>query len=313
MNHTENCGRCYKNGNANVNANVNVNVCHCKNEPNPACKIEPFILNQGPHNGHTHKRIDNIPSLELALMSNEFCDAEPDSVIMLNPVLLSWCDFLTLFFNSSRNFVVNTSNVFNSCVFFSSQTYENVSKCMKYNLAEQIRSTWARKCGTSIANIPIKKSITLNKDTFLIKSLASSCSLTALSLDEALETLLNNNQIAHGCYNTEAVVQFVVSYKYYFKPLDTCVQANFLYLTKIPCFKNVTDCGGECPPYYYYYYYYYSDECRSRSHIDVSNEDDTLSYIKDANFFMDENVSILSSENDNTVANTILSNDSSRW
>jgi hypothetical protein len=256
--------------------------------------------------------VDNIPSLELAIMSNQFCDSDSESIIVLNPILVSWCDFITLFYNnSSKNFVVNTSNVYNSCIMFSSQTYENVTKCTKYNLAEQVRATWALKCETSISNIPIKKNIMLNKDTFQIKGLASSCSLTALSLDEAIESLLNNNQIKPGCYNSEAVVQFVVSYKYQFSPLDTCVQVNFLYLTKIPCFKNVNDCGGICPPYYYYYY---SDECCARENIDVCNEDDALSFIKDANFFADENCSIQASEQDNaTIDQTIMSKESSKW
>ena len=290
--HMNKCGKCnYKTG----------AECHCKSKP---CAIEPVILNQGPNKGIPYKKIDNIPLLEIAVLSNDFCDMKPDSVIALNPIVISWCDFLTLFYGGNKNFVVSPSNIFTSCITFNAQSYENVSRTMKYNLAEQVKAAWAEKCETMISNLPIKKSILLNKDTFLIRSLASACSLTALSLDEAMNTLIGNNQIVPGCYNTEAVVQFVVSYKYYFQPLDTCVQVNFTYLTKIPHFKNV-DCDGECPPYYYYYYYY-SEECVLRSNIDITHEDDVLSYIKDDYFFMDDNSSLLTCE-------TSSDNASSKW
>ena len=290
-----------------------MNYIHCEScnqyKPQSQCQchvqtIEPVVLNQGPHKGISYKNIENIPNLEIAVLSNERCDETPSSVITLNPILLCWCDFLTLFYNNQHNFVVSPSNIFNTYITFNCQTYENVSKTMKYNLAEQVRNAWATKCETMSSNIPIKKNILLNKDAFLIRSLASACSLTALSLDEALNTLIDNNQIVPGSYNTEAVVQFIVSYKYKCKPLDTCVQVNFMYLTHIPHYQNVNDCGGDCPPYYYYSYaYYYSNSCGGlfRNTIDISQEEDLLSYIKDDFFITD-------CDNDETVSDI-----SSKW
>lgn len=239
-----------------------------------------------------------MPHLEIAVLSNTFCDISPDSVIQLSPIVISWCDFLTLFYNCNQtHFVVSPSNIFNQCIAFSSQQYENVyNKQTKYNLAEQVRSAWAVKCETMASNIPIKQGILLNKETFGIRSLATACSLTALSLDEAINTLLDNGEIVAGAYNTEAVVQFIVAYKYYFKPLNTCVQVNFAYLTKIPCYKNV-HYHPDCPPYYYYYYnYYYSDHCLTREKVDFSKEDEVFDYLKDHDFLLDDCESILSSE-----------------
>lgn len=292
------CGKCN---------NTNNKPCLCKQV------ISPVVLNQGPYQGKPYKRIENIPNLEIAVLSNEFCDKHPTSTITLNPIVISWCDFLTLFYGANKNFVVSTSNIFNKCIIFSAQEYENVSKMMRYNLAEQVKSAWAQKHETLISNIPVKKSILLNKDTFLIRGLASACSSTALSLDEAMDVLINNNHIVGGCYNTEALVQFVVSYKYYYKPLDTCVQVNFLYLTKIPFFKNSIECGENTQPYNYYYNYnyYYSEECNSRNIIDTSQEDDALSFIKDCNFFLDDTCS--SSNGENNGGCSIISNESSNW
>ena len=77
----------------------------------------------------------------------------------------------------------------------------------------------------------------------------NSSSAIALSLDEAIETLLTNGEIAPADSTSSAAVSFIIQYNYTFKPLNVTVQVNFVYKTKIPCYKNLNFCSEWCPPY----------------------------------------------------------------
>lgn len=294
----------------------------CDTTVNSACTIDPFFLSQGSFQDSCTKEVIKAPKLDLAFISNISKDLPADSRIVLNPVCLSWCDFLTLFFTTNNAFYVNTNNAKNCYINFNTQTYENTtSKCMSFNLADQVRQAWAVKCETSINNMPARTQLLLNKETFVIKGLASSISTISLTLDQVIETLLANNQIAPGDINTEATVTFVIAYKYYFKPLDTCIEIDFVFVTKIPCYKNVNECIPWCSPY--------SKDSNCRSCLDVVDETNVLSFIKDNNFDMnnlffdttstnDENDSLgdLTKNKDNLDTVSIddnISLDSSKW
>lgn len=304
-----------------VEATCNTSSQCCDKSVASGCSIETFISSQGTFQGQCVKEIIKTPTLELAFISNIFKDVPTDSTIVLNPVCVTWCDFLNLFFTANNAFYVNPSNSKNCDVNFNTQTYENVtSKCVFFNLADQVRQAWALKCETSITNIPSKIKLLLNRDTFQIRSLGSSVSTVSLTLDQAIETLLTNKQIAPGDINTEATVKFVISYKYYFKPLDTCVQIDFIFLTKIPCYKNVDECIPWCSPY--------SNDSNCRTCLDISEESNALSFIKNAKFDMNNlffdgsSVSYDSesldggsknTEMDNTAIDDNISLDSSKW
>jgi hypothetical protein len=91
-------------------------------------------------------------------------------------------------------------------------------------------------------------------------------------------------------------VRFIVSYADTFAPLDTTIMVNFIYKTKIPCFKNVNDCESFCP---------YSKEpkpCR----IDF---DETSTVVSDS--VMSEDKSIISGLTELINANKTISSDGS--
>lgn len=253
------------------------NKCNFENNScdniNSNCNIEPNFVNQGNFQNRCGKDIINIPKLELAIISNTFKDVVVDSKIILNPIYMTWCEFFNLFFTINNAFYLNPSNVTNCYFNFNTQTYENVTnKCIKLNLADQVRQAWSKKCETSINNMPVKTQILLNKDTFQVRGLGCSLSTVSLTFDQAIETLISNGQIAPADKNTYANVQFIIVYKYYFKPLDTCVEIDFVFITKIPCYKNLTECSS------------YSKDCNCRDNLDFDDESSVLSYIKDNNF-----------------------------
>jgi len=256
--------------------------CDCKEEKScyekSLCSIDTPITVQGSYHGECKKIIEQIPSLQIAYLSNVRNQCNSDLSILLNPVCLNWCDFLILFYRFNGGvFNISPQNGFSCAVNFNSQTYENTTnKCVKLNLGQLVKQAWANKCETSIDNIPPKTNILLNKEVFSVNSLINSNSAISLTLDQAFETLLNNGEIAIGDYTTSAKVKFIIQYKYCFKPLDTCVIINFVYETKIPCYKNVNQCDNWCPPY--------SKDTDCRTCIDTSTEaDDILHFINNDN------------------------------
>jgi hypothetical protein len=203
--------------------------------------------------------ITRIPTVDLAYLSNvdvvkslDTSDSSSDVIINLNPICLKWCDFTTLFFRApSGGFWINPSNSASVALTMLSQTYETTqNKCVQFSLQDQIRKAWSKKNAKSETSIPPNVNILLNRVGFLNKSLASiSEYCLGLSVDEVISALLNNNEIVTGNSDTTATIKFIVSYKNYFEPLNTNVLINFAYITKIPCYKNNTDCFIKCNPY----------------------------------------------------------------
>ena len=217
----------------------------------------PGIINndQGFFQNKSIPDITNIPAFDLAYLSNVSGDALKgidDVVINLSPICVKWCDFAILFFKApSGAFWVNPANSNSIALTFFNQTYLTTqNKCVKFDLQDQIRKAWSKKNAKNEASIPTPTNILLNRAGFLTNSLASVKEyMLGLSIDEAISTLLSNNQIVPGNSDTTATVRFLVSYKNYFEPLDTYVLINFVYITKIPCYKNNTDCFISCNPY----------------------------------------------------------------
>ena len=232
------------------------NKCDCsKPVPNSNCSTTTCTINanfssQGSYQDTCDDNIQQIPTIDIAFLSNVRDNCDSDLSIVLNPTILNWCDFLTLFYRANNVFSVNPTNQNSCAINFVNQTFTNTtSQNLKLNLAQQIRIAWANKCETIVDNLSPKTNIILNKETFGIKSLLNSVSCVSLTLDQAIETLLANGEIAPGDSTTSAMVRFIVQYKYCFKPLNTCVTANFVFLTSIPCYKNVNFCDDWCPPY----------------------------------------------------------------
>jgi len=204
--------------------------------------------------------ITRIPVVDLAYLSNmsiingaELDDS--DVSINLNPICLNWCDFITLFFRSPGGVFGIPSNSTSLALTLLNQTYETTqNQYVKFSLQDQIRKAWSKTNAKNEAFIPANVNILLNKTGFLTKSLSSVKEYClGLSLDEAVGSLLNNVDIILGSSTTTATVKFIISYKNYFEPLNTSVLINFAYITKIPCYKNYTDCfiqgysdGNDC-------------------------------------------------------------------
>jgi len=249
--------------------------CHCESKKNcnTDCAINTPFSSQSGYQNKCEKKIKQLPSIQIAYLSNVRTECEPDISIVLNPTKLTWCDFLILFYRANNVFSVNPINENLCAISFLNQTYENTtSESLKFNLAQQVRTAWATKCETTVNNIPPKTNILLNKDTFGIRSLINASSSISLTLDEAIETLLSNGEIAPGDSTTSASVNFVVQYKYCFKPLNICVLVNFIFMTHIPCYKNTSFCDDWCPPY--------SNDKHCRSCGDLTDETkDIMNYL----------------------------------
>jgi hypothetical protein len=175
-----------------------------------------------------------------------------DVVINLNPICLKWCDFTALFFRAPGGaFWINPANTSSVALTLLNQTYETTqNKYVKFNLQDQIKKAWSKKNSKTETSIPPNINILLSRSGFLTKSLSvvkEYC--VGLSIDEAISALLASNEIALGNSETTATVNFVVSFKNYFQPLNTYVLTNFSYITKIPCYKNTADCFVKCNPY----------------------------------------------------------------
>ena len=242
--------------------------------------------------------VDQLPDLNLAFLSNKYVSSQIDEVINLNPICLNWCDFSNLFFTpSTKAFHISPSNVLNKAISFYNQTYETTqSPNVVFTLADQIRKTWSKKTNKPESLIPPEVNIHLTREGFLTKNLRSvRGKVVALSLDEALNALLSNNSIVPADSDSSATVRFVISYADTFEPLDTTVMVNFIYKTRIPCFKNVNDCESFCP------YSKESKPCRA-------DFDETATVVSEA---VSEDKSMISGLTEMINANKTISSDGS--
>lgn len=285
--------------------------CSIKSNCDANCTINSVTSSQNTYQ-NSCTSVKQLPSLDIAYLSNVRNDCQPDLSVTLNPTSLSWCDFLTLFYRANNVFSINPSNQTACAISFVSQTYENTtSETLKLNLAQQIRIAWATKCETLVDNIPPKTNILLNKDTFTIRSLVNSTSSTSLTLDQAIATLLSNGEIAPADNTFSAEVRFVVQYKYYFKPLNVSILVNFVFITKIPCYKNVNFCDEWCP--------IYSNDKNCRACADLTDETVNIEKFLHGKSYSDT-ASVESSNDlvdnfgeDHSIGSSIISRDTSKW
>jgi hypothetical protein len=245
---------------------------------------------QGLFQNNGDKCVNQYPTLNLAFFSNKFEDKQIDDVINLNPICLNWCDFTKLFFApTAKAFYISQTNGLNKSISFYNQTYESTQNTnIVFNLAEQIKKTWSKKTSKPETIIPPDINIQLSRRGFLTKSLRSiQGKVVALSLDEALSSLLSDNLIVLAGSENSATVRFVISYADTFEPLDTTVMVNFSYITKIPCYKNVNECDSFCP--------YSKDTHACRSEFDDKCLDDYIS-VSDEKSVVSETKSMISEE-----------------
>jgi len=266
--------------------------CPCDSNPcKTDCTIATPFSSQSSYQNRCDDKITRLPTIQIAFLSNVRSDCPADDSIILNPTNLTWCDFLTLFYRANNVFSINFVNQLLCPISFRNKTYENTtSRTLKFNLAQQTRIAWAAKCETNIDNIPPKLNILLNKDTFGIRSLINSVSSVSLTLDQAIEALLSGGEIAPGDSTDSAIVNFVVQYKYCFKPLGVCVLVNFPFITNIPCYKNTNFCDDWCPPY--------SNDKNCRNCGDLADETKDIMNYLNKNFKKNDTFSISDDKSD---------------
>jgi hypothetical protein len=231
-------------------------------------------IDQGYFHNLSTKKIVEIPSLDLAYITNCNNNNESDVEINLNPTYLKWCDFVLLFFRPpSGSFYINSANSNVSAISFFHQTYETTqNKKVAFSLYDQIIKAWSKKYNKPSSTIPVSHRIQLDRETFLNKSLAYNTAYQmGLSLDEVISSLLSKKQIEPtNDPDGYATAKFNISYRNYFCPLDMATSVIFTFITNIPGYKNVVDVINceVCP--------YSNDNKPSRKDFDF---DDNASYI----------------------------------
>lgn len=245
-----------------------------------------------------------LPYVNMSYLSNVRQEILPDNEMNLATKYLKWCDFYTLFFNKNGAFDISQTNKSDCAISFKNQTFETTyKKVIPFNLADQIKKTWSTKNERPISNISIKKNIELNKNTFFIQSVNSAVNYVGLTLDQSISSLLSSGKIEAGNHKTSATIRFIISYLYYFEPLDTSVLVNFNYVTKVPCFKNVYDCDSFCPGPY-------SKDENSRNNIDFDDEKTLDTIFSEEDFkskCVRKNVSNLNSNDSSVVKSDVES------
>lgn len=211
----------------------------------------PSNVYQGSYDNKPTKQISNTPELDLAYLSNlnNMPSGDVDLTVYLNPITLHWSDFVALFFKPPCDaFYINCNNYNAYPISFYKQTYQSTqNNKIKFNLADQIIKAWSKKNNKPESSIPPYYKITLNRNGFLTKSLASIKGyVMGLGLDEVISTLLSNGEITPACVDDFATVNFTISYNDIFEPLCTNVLVYFKYTTFIPGYKNVSENSHNC-------------------------------------------------------------------
>jgi len=268
--------------------------------------IPPGIENndQGFYQNKPDPTLNRVPVLYLGYLSNWISpehDLDDSVTVNLNPICLKWCDFTTLFFSApSGAFWINPNNSTSQFLAISNQTYSTTqNKCVSFSLTSQLKKAWSKKNNKPIQAIPPNISILLQRTGFLTKSLASIRGyLLGLSIDEAIASLLDTAEITPGNQDTEATVEFIITYRDYFEPLKTSIVVNFTYITKIPCYKNTTDCFVGCGPY--------SNDCENcRDYVEFDTTGDYSIAKKTVVDFEDDDDDLGSEPSKQTFAKTI--------
>jgi len=209
-------------------------------------------IDQGYLNNQGVKTVSQVPSVYLAFLTNAPNSPDADVVINLNPICLTFCDFLLLFFRApGMAFYINPANASSTAITFNDQTYESTqSKCVQFSLNDQIKKAWSKKYNKSETTIPADIQIFLSRTSFLTKGLTNiSAYVLGLSFDEVLSSLISSKEIESGSYEDKATVKFLVTFKEFFAPLNVTLLVNFVYVVQIPCFKNINECNTFCNYY----------------------------------------------------------------
>lgn len=212
---------------------------------------KPGLLNIDQRNYRNNSTpVSNVPSMYIAYLTNNKLNLEEDVIINLNPVSLTWHDFINIFYGSGGNgFNINQANAGAHAITFYRQTYQTTENpSLSFVLKDQLFKAWSKKFAKPTSAITPQIAVHLTRFSFLAKSLYSIKEyIIATSLDETIGSLLDEGSIEVGDFDDLAVVDLVVSSKITYDPLKIAVLVNFTYRVHIPNYKNTNNHPG---PYY---------------------------------------------------------------
>ena len=192
----------------------------------------------------TTKAINNIPSINLAFISNNTnikADLFKEATIDLNSIYLNYSDFNQLFFRGYAGaFHINPNNHNVSVLSLTQQTYSTTHDSNNpFYLKEFLVKTYEKAYSINSMNMPIQSRISLDREMFLAKSLYSiNGHQISLSLDECINTLMMNGDIIKSDFDSSAKVIFIISLKYIQSDLQVSCIVNFRFITDIPGYSN---------------------------------------------------------------------------
>ena len=207
-------------------------------------------IDQSPFNSTTTQQINSIPVVPIAFFSN-LPNLEDESknlgdvIVNLNPVSLTYEDFIVLFYyRTGYNFGINSANSTNNAVSFLNKFYDTTPNCKSiFSLYDQFIKAWVKKNNKSASFLSFDALINLRRELFLLKGLFDLGIYTmGQSWDEVLAFLLETSNIKpakHGYqseYNNGVPVVFVIQAKIYSPVLDVTLIVNFNYQVSLPCF-----------------------------------------------------------------------------
>jgi hypothetical protein len=191
-----------------------------------------------------NKTITNVPLFNLAYINNihnNTANPFPESIVDLAVTYLTYSDFLSLFFSGYGGaFRINHANSNIKALSLTTQTYSTThDPIVSYFLKDQIIKAYEKTYNTSILSIPVHTKINLDREMFLAKSLSSlTGTQIGLSLDEAINALIANNEIIKADMDSSARVIFIITLNYIHSDLKVACVANFRFQTDIPGFAN---------------------------------------------------------------------------
>jgi hypothetical protein len=211
-----------------------------------------FNIDQSPYNNIVSNVVTPVAVVPIAVVSNIInldIDNENtgDVVINLEPINLTFEDFITLFYyNTGYKFGISTANSLKNPVTFLNKFYNTTpNEKSIFSLYDQFIKAWTKKTNRASSTLSFVKLIKLQREVFLLKGLSDLGIFTiGQSYDEILSYLLatsNVKPVKHNCHNeyvNGVPVEFVVQSKIYSPELDVILYVNFRYIVVIPGFTT---------------------------------------------------------------------------
>ena len=193
------------------------------------------------HNIHNKDSVCYIPKIDLAFISNHRENDFHITSYQFNTISISFDHFKMCFFASPLNhFYLSPSNLTTSYLSLDQTYMDTTNSKKKFNLEYALQNAWAQYNHLPVSAIPIDKKISLTKNTKLTKSLGSFIcgSQYNLSLDEALQSLLESEEITGASMQTCATIDFQIVVLYSYPSLSISLELHFIYRVNVPGYRN---------------------------------------------------------------------------